>query len=166
MNIIYHNPGIRYRELLRLTNSSNGVLSYHIPELVSSKNIKIDRRRGVTRYYPVHITLEISKIISNIRSPVSRHILSLLAKNGPCTLSEIATSTNKAPSTISWYLQRLMNANVVRRKSARLNNNFYKSKYYDFSDKKLILGILSKYLEDPLNELVYNYSEMMNELAE
>jgi len=48
MNIIERNPGVRYRELLRLTNSSNGVLSYHLAELADSKNIRIDRKRGVT----------------------------------------------------------------------------------------------------------------------
>ena len=115
MNIIERNPGVRYRELLRLTNSSNGVQSYHLAELADSKIIRVDRKRGVTRYYPIHISTEVSKIISHIKNPVSRHTLQLLVERGSCTLSEVATLTNKAPSTISWYLQRLLKAEIVKR---------------------------------------------------
>jgi predicted transcriptional regulator len=118
MNIIERNPGVRYRELLRL-NSSNGVLSYHLAELADSKIMRVDRKRGVTRYYPIHISTEVSKIISHIKNSVSRHILQLLVERGSCTLSEVATLTNKAPSTISWYLQRLLKAEIVKKNMSK-----------------------------------------------
>ena len=42
-NIISQTPGIRYRQLLRLTGRANGVLTYHLTRLEKSKYIKADR---------------------------------------------------------------------------------------------------------------------------
>jgi predicted transcriptional regulator len=36
-------PGIRYRELLRMTGLSNGVLSYHLRSLDNSGKIRVHR---------------------------------------------------------------------------------------------------------------------------
>ena len=36
-------PGIRYRELLRMTGLSNGVLSYHLRSLDNSGKIRVNR---------------------------------------------------------------------------------------------------------------------------
>ena len=36
-------PGIRYRELLRMTGLSNGVLSYHLRSLDNSRKIRVNR---------------------------------------------------------------------------------------------------------------------------
>jgi predicted transcriptional regulator len=164
MNIIERNPGIRYRELLRLTNLSNGVLTYHLTELAGSNYIKVDRRRGVTRYYSIRISSEITRIISHIKNPVSRNILLLLIERNSCTLSEIATVINKAPSTVSWYLQRLLNANIVARRPISLDGLSYKSRFYEVVDKILVIRVISKYVESPFGNVVNNYLEMVDEL--
>jgi hypothetical protein len=46
-------PGIRYRELLRLFGLTNGVLTYHISTLEKSRQIIVDRnnKTKATRYY-------------------------------------------------------------------------------------------------------------------
>ena len=53
------NPGIRYRELLRLINSSNGVLSYHINRLEKMDLVIVERRARMTRLFPRNISNEI-----------------------------------------------------------------------------------------------------------
>src|ERR1041384_1274820 len=164
INIIEKNPGIRYRELLRLTNLSNGVLTYHLTELAGSNIINVERRRGVTRYYSVQISSEESKVISHIRNIISRKILLLIIERGSCTLSEIAVLTNKAPSTISWYLQRLLDANIIKKKSTSSDRVYYKSRFYEVVNKILILDMLSKYVESPFEKVVSNYSEIVEEL--
>ena len=40
---IDESPGIRYRELLRITGLTNGVLSYHLNLLNNSGKVKINR---------------------------------------------------------------------------------------------------------------------------
>lgn len=164
INIIEKNPGIRYRELLRLTNLSNGVLTYHLTELAGSNIINVERRRGVTRYYSVQISSEESRVISHIRNVISRKILLLIIERGSCTLSEIAVLTNKAPSTISWYLQRLLDANIIKKKSTSSDGVYYKSRFYEVVNKILVLDMLSKYVESPFEKVVSNYSEIVEEL--
>ena len=164
INIIEKNPGIRYRELLRLTNLSNGVLTYHLTELAGSNMINVERRRGVTRYYSVQISSEESRVISHIRNVISRKILLLMIERGSCTLSEIAVLTNKAPSTISWYLQRLLDANIIKKKSTSSDGVYYKSRFYEVVNKILVLDMLSKYIESPFEKVVSNYSEIVEEL--
>ena len=163
--LIDRNPGIRYRELLRLTNSSNGVLSYHLAELMASKYIKADRQKGVSRYYPIQLSSAITKIISHIKNPVSRYILLLLIEKGPSTLGEIAALTNKAPSTISWYLQRLLKAGIVSRKPMGSDGIICKSKFYDVLDKTLVADVISKYVENPLEQMINNYTDIIDELG-
>ncbi|MFL6455044.1 MAG: winged helix-turn-helix transcriptional regulator, partial [Nitrososphaeraceae archaeon] len=53
---IYENPGIRYREILKLTGLSNGVLEYHLKILEGCyKIISVDRHKSkITRYYPLY----------------------------------------------------------------------------------------------------------------
>ena len=48
-------PGIRYRELLRLTGLSNGVLAHHLSRLEKSSQIRVDRQKEnrTTRYYSI-----------------------------------------------------------------------------------------------------------------
>jgi len=48
---IDENPGIRYRELLRLVNSSNGVLSYHIEKLERMDLINVERRTRIRDFF-------------------------------------------------------------------------------------------------------------------
>ena len=44
-NIISHIPGIRYRELLRITKFNNGTLSYHLLTLEKNLMIKVPTTR-------------------------------------------------------------------------------------------------------------------------
>jgi DNA-binding transcriptional ArsR family regulator len=124
----------------------------------------VDRRRGVTRYYSIRISSEITRIISHIKNPVSRNILLLLIERNSCTLSEIATVINKAPSTVSWYLKRLLNANIVKRRPISLDGLSYKSRFYEVVDKILVIRVISKYVESPFGNVVNNYLEMVDEL--
>ncbi|HET7643050.1 MAG TPA: hypothetical protein VFK40_06050 [Nitrososphaeraceae archaeon] len=52
IQFIYDIPGIRYRELLRVTGLSNGVLSYHLNLLDNSGRVQVHRvNNRVTRYF-------------------------------------------------------------------------------------------------------------------
>ena len=46
LRYINGNPGIRYRELLRLSNLTNGVLAYHLALLEKSERIQVDRNEN------------------------------------------------------------------------------------------------------------------------
>jgi predicted transcriptional regulator len=167
LKCIGQNPGIRYRELLRTTGSSNGVLSYHLAELERSGHIRVDRKKGVTRYYLIHISSQVSKIIGHIKHPTSRQLLSFLAEKGPCRLDELVQLTNKAPSTLSWHVKRLLESGVIERKqcaSSTDSNRTFKSKCYDVTNKSLVLDVLLNYKDTFIDNVINNYSEIVDML--
>ena len=62
-------PGVRYRELLRLTRLTNGVLSYHLKILEESRSIKVNREGiKMTRYYPKNIKTKEFHVIAYTRN--------------------------------------------------------------------------------------------------
>jgi predicted transcriptional regulator len=107
-------PGVRYRELLRLTRLTNGVLSYHLKILEESRSIKVNREGiKMTRYYPKNIKTKEFHVIAYTRNNTARQIIQLLLKQGHSTFKDIVKHTNKVPSTISWHLKRLENGKII-----------------------------------------------------
>ena len=117
-------PGIRYRELLRASGLSNGVLTYHITNLEKSGWIVADRNNNnkITRYYPNNIPVEEADIIGHIRNNGARQIILFILDHDSCTFNEIIKYTKKAPSTISWHLKRLKDSGIIFVYTNRLSN--------------------------------------------
>jgi predicted transcriptional regulator len=159
LEYIYDNPGIRYKELLRLTRLKNGVLSYHLTILERLNKIRIDRHnKRVTRYYIVNIPKEESDIIGCFRNIVTRKIAIFVLRHDLCTFNEIVYHINKAPSTVSWHLKRLRDAGIL---SIIYGENH---QFYTVADKGIIANILYKYKESFVDKVVNNYTEIMEEL--
>ena len=79
---IRETPGIRYRELLRLTGLSNGALEYHLRILEKNDRIKVDRLEGKrARYYSIDISTDESHILGFIRNNVSRQIVTFILQH-------------------------------------------------------------------------------------
>jgi predicted transcriptional regulator len=159
LEYIYDNPGIRYKELLRLTRLKNGVLSYHLTILERLNKIRIDRHnKRVTRYYIVNIPKEESDIIGCLRNIVTRKIAIFVMRHDLCTFNEIVYHINKAPSTVSWHLKRLRGAGIL---SIIYGENH---QFYTVADKRIIANILYKYKESFVDKVVNNYTEIMEQL--
>ena len=156
---IYKTPGIRYKELLRLTRLKNGVLSYHLTILERLNKIRIDRHNNrVTRYYVVNISKQESDIIGCLRNKVTRKIAIFILQHDSCIFNEIVDYTNKAPSTVSWHLKRLKDAGIISIISGE------KHQLYRVVDGEGVANILYKYKESFVDKVVNNYTEMMEEL--
>jgi predicted transcriptional regulator len=159
LEYIYNTPGIRYKELLRLTRLKNGVLSYHLTILERLNKIRIDRHnKRVTRYYIVNIPKEESDIIGCFRNIVTRKIAIFLLRHDLCTFNEIVYHINKAPSTVSWHLKRLRDAGIL---SITYGEN---RQLYRVVDGDIIANILYKYKESFVDKVVNNYTEIMEQL--
>ena len=156
---IYKTPGIRYKELLRLTRLKNGVLSYHLTILERLNKIRIDRYNNrVTRYYIVNIPKEESDIIGCFRNKVTRKMAIFILQHDSCIFNEIVDHMNKAPSTVSWHLKRLRDAGIISIISGE------KHQLYRVVDRETVASILYKYKESFVDKVVNNYTEMMEEL--
>jgi predicted transcriptional regulator len=152
-------PGIRYRELLRITGISNGVLSYHLNLLDNSGKIRVNRvNNRVTRYFSYDVSLHETYVIGLLRQETSRKIIMYILEKGTCGFNDIIIHTRKVPSTISWHMARLKAANIVKVRKQ------YEFNYYEIGMDNLILqDLLSKYKSSYTEKIVDDYIEMINE---
>ena len=152
-------PGIRYRELLRMTGLSNGVLSYHLRSLDNSGKIRVNRvNNRVTRYFSYDVSTHESYMIGLLRQETTRKIILYILEKGVCGFNDILIHTRKVPSTISWHLTRLKAANIVK---VRKQNEF---NYYEIGMDRLILqDLLFKYKSSFTEKIVDEYVDMINE---
>ena len=89
-------PGIRYRELLRMTGLSNGVLSYHLRCLDNSGRIRVNQvNNRVTRYFSYDVSTHESYVIGLLRQETTRKIILYILENGICGFNDIIVHTKK-----------------------------------------------------------------------
>ena len=170
---IEENPGIRYRELMRLIKFPNGVLSYHIDKLEKMDLVNVERKSRITRFFPRNISNDIMGILGNLRSQTSYEIIKLLYEKGPISQQEIIKYTRKAASTISWQMKKLLDENIICIKNNGSNfdeNNEFgskilskKVKLYDLLNRTLVNDLIyktNKYIDSVVN----NYSEIIDSL--
>ena len=152
-------PGIRYRELLRITGISNGVLSYHLNLLDNSGKIRVNRvNNRVTRYFSYDVSLHETYVIGLLRQETSRKIIMYILEKGTCGFNDIIIHTRKVPSTISWHMARLKAANIVKVRKQ------YEFNYYEIGMDRLVLqDLLSKYKSSFTEKIVDDYIDMINE---
>lgn len=168
---IDENPGIRYRELLRLTKLSNGVLSYHINRLEKMDFVIVERRARMTRFFPRNISNEIMGVMGSLRNQTAYEIIKLLYDRGPIPQQEIINYTKKAASTISWHMKKLMDDNIVCIKDKNIiydgNNDVgiktqhKKLNLYELLNRNIVNGLIYKtnnYIDGAIN----NYSDIMD----
>jgi predicted transcriptional regulator len=158
MQYIDKNPGIRYRELLRLTSLANGVLTYHLKLLERSSLINVDRKKiRTTRYYTVNIPTEESDLIGYFRNDIVKQIIVFILEHELCTFDEIVERIKKSPSTMSWHLKRLKDAGIL---------SVYYGKYqlYKVTNREIVAEVLYKYKESFAARIIDNYTEMIDEL--
>ena len=157
---INNTPGIRYRELLRLTGLSNGVLAYHLSGLEKSSQIRVDRQkeRRTTRYYLINIPTQESDILRQLRNDIPRQIIKFILEHDLCTFDEIVEHLNRASSTTSWHLKRLKEAGLI---SVRHVDGYH---LYQIMNPKLVSDVLHKYKESFIDAVVNNYTHMVEEL--
>jgi DNA-binding transcriptional ArsR family regulator len=158
MKNIEQTPGIRYRELLRLTGLVNGVLSYHLSALERANVIKVNRESRITRYYPVNVSDKESAILKFVRHEPIRQILLFILEHDMCTFNEIVDHTGKAPSTVSSHLKRLRGAGIILIRHGEYHQ------LYRVAEGDLIAEVLSKYTASFTDKVVDNYTELLEEL--
>jgi predicted transcriptional regulator len=158
MKLIEINPGIRYRELMRLSGLANGILSYRLAALERAKALLIERRPGEVRYYVANFSSDDAAILSHLRNRAERRILSLLLKHRCCAFSDIVAETGKAPSTISECLAKLERAGLI---SIRRETN---RKLYSVRNKDMIERVYARFMVNTLDKIVENYTQIVEEL--
>jgi predicted transcriptional regulator len=153
-------PGIRYRELLRLTGLSNGVLAYHLVGLEKTSQIRVDMQREnkATRYYSISIPTQESDILRQLKNNVPRQIIKFILDHDLCTFNKIVEHLAKAASTVSWHLKRLKEAGLI---SVKYGGEY---QLYHIMSPELVSDVIYKYKKSFVDAVVNNYTAMVEEL--
>jgi predicted transcriptional regulator len=144
---IKQHPGIRYRQLLRLSGLANGGLSFHLKQFKKLKIVKakkLEKKYSITRYYPVAVKTTESDILDHLLDSTRKKIIFFLLEHSNCRFKEIVYHINRAPSTTSFQLQRLEGLGIIS--VLRINRN---SQYYRLKNKSRIIRTASKYKITP-----------------
>lgn len=138
---ITNTPGIRYRELLKISEFSNGVLSYHLTGLEEAGLVKVERKqaRKITRYYPCNISENESVILSYLRHPTLREIILFILDKRQCNISDIVNYTGKAISTISLHIGYLKDEGII---STQRNGQIL---LHRLANPELVADVATKY---------------------
>ena len=144
LKCIYENPGIRYREILKLTGICDGVLEYHLKILEGGyKIINVDRHKSrITRYYPLCFEPnDESEVLCHIRNDTTvKRIILFIFEHSLCTFNQIVEYAKKAPSTICWHLKKLKQSGIIMCISYGRRNYKYK-----ITNDELISRVLYKH---------------------
>jgi predicted transcriptional regulator len=153
---IFENPGIRYREILKLTGMSNGVLEYHLKILEGCyKIINVDRHKSkITRYYPLYFEpSDESEVLDYIRNDTTvKRIILFIYEHSLCTFSQIVKYIKKAPSTICWHLKKLKQSGII------ICMRYGRSHKYRITNEELISRVVYKYKNSSMSSATYSYS--------
>jgi len=125
LDTIQKNPGIKFREIMRLTGLKNGVLSHYLGKLEKNGNIKAVRDPRQTRFYLPKFTEQEQKVIKALRRQTPRELLLSLIKQDGLKFSQLVNEVKKSPSTVSIYLSQIVEDELVEIKYVNLKKRYY-----------------------------------------
>ncbi|HSB56426.1 MAG TPA: winged helix-turn-helix transcriptional regulator [Nitrosopumilaceae archaeon] len=139
IGVIEKNPGIKFREIMRLTGMKNGVLSYYARKLEEKGFITVERSSRLTRFYPLGVDKKESVLMANLRQETPKNILLALLSKDSLTFNEIVVKVKRSQSTVSLYLTQLVQDGVVESKYINLKRIF------KVTDSELVQKTINRY---------------------
>ena len=112
VNLINQNSGIRYLELKNLTGLANGVVSDYLHQLEINGLVKSVKTPRVSCFYPLSLSELSQKIFRRSRQITPKKILLALIQRNHSFVS-LVREVEKAPSTVSTYVSKLIEDNLV-----------------------------------------------------
>ena len=116
LEIVEKNPGIRFNEIMRISDIKNGTLSHYVKKLADEGDIILEQSPRVTRMYPSGISKKETKICRHLTTPTQKNIILYLLKNKISTSIEIKDFLGKSPSVISVNLNELFKEKIISKK--------------------------------------------------
>ena len=146
LDIVQNNPGIRFNEIMRISNIRNGTLSHYVKKLVEDEHIELERSPRVTRLYPAGIPENEARICKYLTMPTQKKLIVFLLKKELATSIEIKEFLKKSPSVVSVNLNELFKAKIINKKYDIPSNK------YSIKNPEQITGILNEYYPDLLTK--------------
>ena len=140
MQVIKDNPGIHFREIHRATGLAMGELEYHLGVLEKMEIVTRSKTNKYSRYYPAYeMGTEDKRIMAVLRQEMLREILLFLISSEKVSHGDVAKEFSLIKSTASFYLEKLVKAELVRKtKKGR-------SVLFNVNDPKRVLKLILLY---------------------
>lgn len=153
--LIRKNPGLHFRELLRMLNMNVGDLQYNLSVLEKESLIVSRDESGYKRYYPNPMEFpEDKKILPFLRQPVQRKIIIEILLNGKTTLVQISENLNIKSQTILYHIKKMLNAGII------VQEKNGKNIYYTVKNPELVTRTLIRYKESFSDMIVEKFIEL------
>ena len=156
LQVIKKNPGIRFNEIMRITDMKNGTLSHYVKKLEDENHLELERSPRVTRLYPAGIPREEAEICKYLNMPTQKKILLFMLEKKIVTSIQVRDHIKKSPSVVSVNLNELFKARVIDRKYDIPSNKF------SIKKPELVKGVLNEYFPDLIYRLSSNTDEMLD----
>ena len=156
LEIVNKNPGIRFNEIMRVSNIRNGTLSHYVKKLEDEKSIELERMPRVTRLYPAGISSEEAKICKYLTKPSQKKLILFLLKKGTATSLEIRDFIKKSPSVVSVNLNELFKEKIIEKRYDIPTNK------YSLKNPRQIEGIVKEYYPETIEKITNNTIEMLD----
>lgn len=146
---ILDHPGIHLREMHRSLGISLGTLRYHTSRLEARGIVSSFRERYYRRFFALrHVDVRIKKYLGPLRQASPRRIVLTLLSKGELRYRDLRDSVHIPSSTLSLYLDVLVNAGlVVKRTEGGVRS-------YRVPDPEGVRQALSLMRISPIDELV------------
>ena len=156
LDVIEKNPGIRFNDIMRLTNIRNGTLSHYVKKLEEHGSIDLQRTPRVTRAYPIGIDKHEAIICKHLTTPTQRRLILFLLQNEVATSIEIKKFLKKSPSVVSVNLSQLFKDKIINKQYDIPSNK------YSIRNPEQVKGILKEYYPNWLESVTNNTVELLN----
>ena len=97
---IQNNPGIRFRELMKMLGITNGILSYYITKLEKIGTVHVQRKSGVSRFFMPDLTNDELVLTRYLRMSTPKKILVVLLEE-KLVQNKIVNRLNSIPKIYS-----------------------------------------------------------------
>lgn len=153
-DLIRDRPGIHFRAIKRELGQPTGALEYHLHTM--EEQDLITSREG-DRYKRFYVTGELDRrdkdVIGLLRQDRPREILTFLLLNPLSTHKRILANFDIAPSTLSFHLSKLQDADLVTARPVGRQTE------YDVADEERIARLLIQYRASFVDEAVDQFAE-------
>lgn len=123
LRVVQEVPGIHLRQIERDTRLALGQVLYHLDRLERMGVVVSVRDAGFRRYFASSDVPRGDKpFVGALRQEVSRRVQLALLEREPCSHGELRSRVGVAASTLSFHLQRLVDAGILLRERAGTAN--------------------------------------------
>lgn len=166
-DVVERSPGLHFREVQRRTNLAVGSLQYHLDYLQKHHILRTQTEGKFVRYYsvrgpqvgegPQHTTGQTT--MAFLRHESTRKIILFLLQQKRANNERIAEEIQLSPSTTSWHLDKLVEANVLTRERVG------RKSFFTLTNPEAAKQLLVTFKHSFLDQAVDNFVSLTQELA-